>query len=88
MVFDIRALEARLGGRGFFLILMMGLVSGTTGSGLVGRSGESDSPYVTVFRDRVDLVEVVAVAVGTGEIDLGFFLSLFSLAFAILAAAA
>lgn len=48
--------------------LIVGRVAGTGGRGLAGNSGESDSPYATALRDRVDLVEVV----GTGEMDLGF----------------
>ena len=47
------------------MILITGLEAGR---GLAGNSGESDSPYATALRDRVDLVEVV----GTGEMDLGF----------------
>lgn len=65
LVFDIFALVIRLGGD-LFLNLITGLVAGTGGRGLAGNSGESDSPYATARRDRVDLVEVV----GTGEMDL------------------
>jgi hypothetical protein len=65
-VLAIRALVTRFKGA-FFLILITGLEAGM-GRGLAGSSGESDSPYATALRDRVDLVEVV----GTGEMDLGF----------------
>ena len=49
-----------------FATLRVGL--GTGGRAPLVSSGESDSLYVTVLRDRVDLVEVV----GAGEVDLGF----------------
>ena len=69
----------RLGGD-LFLNLITGLVAGTGGRGLAGNSGESDSPYATARRDRVDLVEVV----GTGEMDLVVLPSLLPWPFVIL----